>query len=608
MSIYSYLSKRANIPGTPKGSDFGIMNTKSDSEIMLSLKPKNVATNAAKTTTSYYYFDSINPFVCGLVFIGMTVVGIFIALTVNYKTRAMLDNLKSVKEQDISKDIELGELDVADEASPKEIPLLNNLQYYDKYMFDLVYDDDILKQHNNISKNSARITKKNKKANSIESEKITNSGTTLLSNGIFLRENNNNQQPTLDNTFELNTDMLEKDVPVKRLPAPEVRLIEQLYCENITGGLQIDKKVNYYSYEYMTRANKIDDYEPEINLKNFKNCPITLQMHPFENKKSAMKSIKVINHFLFKGKVPLTETYTIEILLLKLVTMLVNATENGYCYQKNFCEGMQNFFNKGIISEYFFAIDNYLLQDCLVSAFLDYFQGHCMFPYLGNTSFINYTYQITDGFQVDDIYNESFGMVITMFLNFHMLFEKDKGKYHDALAKTHNEYIGRKLNEFLDYYLNLIPNSDNSNTNGETSYVVNQVVNKLLKSVRIMEDQKNADKVFLYLQSILKIYTKHQICCLKKKNNAHISLETDENVYSTMMDVLDTFGDSNHLIIKVIKSFSLILEDEGFPEELYLKLEEVINKENHQPVAKPKVEKLKNNNAPLNVQPGAWNI
>lgn len=79
-----------------------------------------------------------------------------------------------------------------------------------------------------------------------------------------------------------------------------------------------------------------------------------------------------------------------------------------------------------------------------------------------------------------------------MFLNFHMLHDTNNGIYHDSLEISHNEYIGKKLNEFLDYFLNLIPNNDN--TNDDTSYIVNQVINKLVQCVRIMEGQKNSQK------------------------------------------------------------------------------------------------------------------
>lgn len=113
----------------------------------------------------------------------------------------------------------------------------------------------------------------------------------------------------------------------------------------------------------------------------------------------------------------------------------------------------------------------------------------------------------------------------------------------------------------------------------------------------------------IFIPSVnFKIYTKHQVCCLKKKNNAHITLNTDDQVYNAMMNVLNLFGNTSSLIIKVIKSFSLILEDEGFPESLRAKLDEVINKENKKTDKTPKFRKVKENNAPLYVQPGAWNI
>lgn len=607
MSIYLPFNKRANIPGTPKGSRLGIMDTKSEAERLISSSNKIAPKTSKVTAGHYYYFESINPFVCGAIFVVMTGFGLFIALTVNYKTRALLEKLKAEeKDENVTKDIELGDVNLSFEDSPKEVPPQNNIHYYDKYMFDLVYDDDILYQQNNLIKDSKIGFKHQKIFKNTNTSNITNSGTTLLTESNFLPEPSVRDDLSFASTPNMGTTEFENSIHFETVTLKDFTKIEKIYKNMICGGCKRDKETKTYSYEYINSVNKIDDYEPEINLKNFKNCPVKLNMQSFNSKEMAMNNIKVINHYLFQGNIPIKDNYTIEILLLKLITMLINATENGYCYQKKFCKGMQDFFNNGIINKYFFSINNYLLQDCLVSAFLDYFEGHCMFPYLGNTSFINYTYQITDGFQVDEIYNESFGMIITMFLNFHMLHDTNNGIYHDSLEISHNEYIGKKLNEFLDYFLNLIPNNDN--TNDDTSYIVNQVINKLVQCVRIMEGQKNSQKVFLYLQSILKIYTKHQVCCLKKKNNAHITLNTDDQVYNAMMNVLNLFGNTSSLIIKVIKSFSLILEDEGFPESLRAKLDEVINKENKKTDKTPKFRKVKENNAPLYVQPGAWNI
>lgn len=169
-----------------------------------------------------------------------------------------------------------------------------------------------------------------------------------------------------------------------------------------------------------------------------------------------------------------------------------------------------------------------------------------------------------------------------------------------------NEYISKKLNKFLDYYLCFIAKT-NSNTYDETSYVVNQVIDKLLNSVKIMEEQKNMQYALLYLQSILQIYTKHQACCLRDIK-PHISLKTNENVYDTIANILNTLGTNNHLIIQVMKSFRLVSNDHEFLEKLHVKIEEVINKENHQNALKAKVEKHKNKKTPLKIQSGSWNI
>lgn len=609
MSIYFSFNKRTNIPGTSKDSQFGIMNTKSEAEKLISSNIKNAAKTSKISTSHYFYFESFNPFVCGLIFVAMAGVGLFIALTVNYKTRALLDKLKTTEtDKNVTTDIELGEINISYEDSPKEVSPQKNIQYYDKYMFDLVYDDDILYQQNNLVRSCQISSKDQKTFKNTNTTNITNSGTTLLSNSTFLQGIPLRKKSNSVSINTIDTDQLEHSIPFTTASLKYFRIIEEMYKKMIYGGCTANKKTNTYSYEYITSTNKIDDYEPEINMKNFKNCPVKLCMQSFDNKEAVLNNINVIDYHLFQGNIQANDSCTIELLLLKLITMLINATENGYCYQKTFCKGMQNFFNKGIISKYFFSINNYVLQDCLVSAFLDYFEGHCMFPYLGNTSFINYTYQITDGFEVNEIYNESYGMIITMFLNFHMLHDIDDGIYHDSLEKCHKEYIEKKLNEFLDYFLNLIPNNDNNKVNDNTSYIVNQVIGKLIKCVKIMENQKNSQKVFLYLQSILKIYTKHQVCCLKKKSNAHITLNTDEQVYNAMMCVLNVFRNKSSLIIKVIKSFNLILQDEGFPEDLRKKLDEVINKENKMTVETPKFKKLEKNNAPLYVQPGAWNI
>lgn len=609
MAIYLPFNKRANIPGTPKGSGLGIMDTKSETEKLIATSNKNAPKTTKVAAGHYYYFESINPFLCGAIFVVMAGFSLFIALTVNYKTRVLLDKLKAEeKDENITNDIELGDINISFDDSPKALTKQSNIHYYDKYMFDLVYDDDILQQQNNLMKSSKIDLKHQQALKNTATDNITNSGTTLLTESHFLRENPVRDDLSLSSMQSINTEQIEITRDFKTVSLKNLTKIEKIYKNMIHGGCKRDTKTNSYSYEYLISVNKIDDYETEINMKNFKNCPVKLEMQSFDSKERAINNINVINHYLFQGNIPIKDNCTIEILLLKLVTMLINATENGYCYQKKFCKGMQDFFNYGIISRYFFSINNYLLQDCLVSAFLDYFEGHCMFPYLGNTSFINYTYQITDGFQVNEIYNESFGMIITMFLNFHILHNTNSGIYHDSLEMNHNEYIEKKLNEFLDYFLSLIPNNDNSNTNDDTSHIVNQVINKLVQCLKIMERQKNSQRVFLYLQTILKIYTRHQVCCLKKKNNAHITLDTDDQVYKAMMSVLNVFENRSSLIIKVIKSFGLILEDEGFPECLHVKLDEVINKENKKIDKTLKIKKLGNNQAPLNVQPGAWNI
>lgn len=601
-----YLSKKSNIPGTSKSSNFGIMNTNADSEIPLLLNSKKLGTNTLQVSGSNYYDpDSISLIVCALVFIGMIVVGMFVALIVNYKTRVILDNLKHMDdEQTLCKDIELGNVNETYNNSIKEIDSLKNSQNLDKNIYGLLHINDIFKHHNVFEMPAQNFTKQ-ERSNVEKCYKITNSDMTI-SNTTFSKKVQSKSFPNNSNSYHIDPPTINKKLKLRRLPNKDILSVQKLYNDMINGGLVCDKRRNSYSYSYISSINNIDDYESEINMKNFKNCPINILMQTFESKKEAMKNIKLINHYLFKRKIPLNEKYTVEILLFKLVSMLANATENGYCYQKDFCKGMQDFFNKGIISEYFFAIENYLLQDCLVGTFLDYFQGHCMFPYLGNTSFIHYTFQKTNGFQVEDIYSESFIMIITMFLNFQMLFENKNRIYHDALETSHNEYISKKLNKFLDYYLCFIAKT-NSNTYDETSYVVNQVIDKLLNSVKIMEEQKNMQYALLYLQSILQIYTKHQACCLKD-SKPHISLKTNENVYDTIANILNTLGTNNHLIIQVMKSFRLVSNDHEFLEKLHVKIEEVINKENHQNALKAKVEKHKNKKTPLKIQSGSWNI
>lgn len=77
-----------------------------------------------------------------------------------------------------------------------------------------------------------------------------------------------------------------------------------------------------------------------------------------------------------------------------------------------------------------------------------------------------------------------------------------------------------------------------------------------------------------------------------------------------MMNVLNLFGNTSSLIIKVIKSFSLILEDEGFPESLRAKLDEVINKENKKTDKTPKFRRLRKTMHPcmFNQVHGIYNI
>ena len=60
MSIYLPFNKRANIPGTPKGSRLVIMDTKSEAERLISSSNKIAPKTSKVTAGHYYYFESIN--------------------------------------------------------------------------------------------------------------------------------------------------------------------------------------------------------------------------------------------------------------------------------------------------------------------------------------------------------------------------------------------------------------------------------------------------------------------------------------------------------------------------------------------------------------------
>ena len=563
--------KRGTIPGVPKGSSIGYMYIGEYSPKHNYNNPGVSAAAMSKVGNSLtLYFEGFNPLISGVIFIVMLTVGLIIGLTINYKTRLLINNSFKVsgkQKQQIENDfdVELGLPSVKlKSCSGIELDNKYELRRFPeaKIQSELETKRIYTEKHNSLNIDSQR-------QSFFDQGKLK-----PISNKL-----SNNDHKTNGN----------KSTNIINVEISETKLAN-LY-KSMTK-LQKNKALNIYSGLQMQKYYIIADYEKEMNLTNIKKCPITLPMQPFEDANEIKANINSIKPLLL-GSNLINEINTLEIFMFKLSTMIVNSDENGYVFHPDFCKLMENYLDKGIILDHFFLTNNYLLQDCLISCLLGYFWAHWDFPIFGHTSFINFKFRSIKNMNKEP-FCQSHSLILNMVLNLHINFEE---KYKDKIEEHHLNYLLAKLNIFLENSLNMLSN--------KTDFI-DQIILKFIKAIELVMDT-STKKTFIYLQSILRIYNSHLICCLKKKNNAHIALETDNELFQVLLTLLN-HGNLTINIKKLIQAISLLIGRKNCPLEFLNKLDEVINNENENPNKGKNVMEQENKLPiiPINIRPGSW--
>lgn len=558
------IQKRNGIPGIPADSSIGYMYIgKSDLNKNLINTKKNSFLFLKPSSSQAAYFEGFNPLIFGvLIFIILTFIFV-LGLTINSKAQLFVkkkfpNRIKTDKYYDM-------ELALPDENSPLPTPVDLESKYdLRRYPESSVHKELELMDIQVASSNSQIL--------------LTNERTVEKSQfdiNTKLQRNKKIKQKETDNIISIKTN--------KKLQHPKSKNISV----NKENPAAYNVK-NVYSTKQIQNYLKRAKCSQDVDLCASEKYPSDIHMELFVDSKNIQANIHAVTPLLL-GLVSINDINTVEILLFKLCTMLVNPEENCYVFHPVLCKLIENYFSKGTVIKHFFLTNNYLLQDSFVSCILGYFNAHLNFPILGNTSFISFRFHSIKKLEKDP-FCHSPTLLLNMFLDFHINFKETSNNKIEKQNFTHQLL---KLNAFLENALAVFSNkSDN----------VNEMILNFITSVELVMNTITK-KTFIYLQSILRIYNNHLLCCIKKKDNVHISLNTDKKLFEILTLILDT----NNLTInikKLIQAIALLLGKHNCPFEFINKLEIIINKEN---VKSNNCKK--NNKLPLmliNRTPGSW--
>lgn len=559
------LQKRNGIPGIPDDSSIGYMYMRKDDlnkhriekKLNLFLKPNSLEAS---------YFEGFNPLVFGILIIAVLTFIFVLGLTISYKAHLFVKKNfpNRIKK---SKDC-LMEIILPDENSPLPTPVELESKYdLRRYPESSVHKEvelmDLqLATLNSNLKSKILLTHNAKELSQFNIHTILQKNKTNRKNRI---EDNN----LIENNRKLKYSK-NKIRPVSYKKPVTCKII------NLYSTKQIQ---NYFQLENFKQAS---GHSPSTKFLN------NLHMEPFLEVKNIEANINTLKPLLL-GLINTSDINTVEILLFKLFTMLVNPQENCYVFHPVLSKLIENYFTKGTVLQHFFLTKNYLLQDYFLNCILGYLDAHLNFPVFGNTSFISYNFHSVKNFDKEPFcYSPS--LLLSLLLIFHINFEETSNNKIENINSL-KQLV--EINAFLEKVLPILSIKSDS---------VNELILTFIASIELVM-KTTTNKTFIYLQSILKIYNSHLLCCLKKKVDAHISLNTDKKLFEILTLVLN----SNNLTInikKLIHAIALLLGKHRCPLEFTNKLETIINIENVESICCEKKNML-----PIlliNKTPGSW--